>query len=492
MVSLCAVTVVALAAPGQGAAVPPPPPNPSDNDIAQASAQVQQQLGAVGDLINQVANANQQLAQLNAAVAAKREQVNKALVDLQNARSAADVAASAVGTTQQALAAAGAVIEQARQKFDSYASQLYTEGNGGIASVASFLGSGTPQDVLDRVQLMDLMTKKQQSVMDDLQRSQLEEANKNSQAREAKQQADAAEADAEAKKTAAEQAIATVQQAVQDEMAKKQQIEQQRDAAQSQLDAAKNSVNGLEGQRDAYVAWDNQQKAEQAAQAAAAEAAKKIALEAAAKVAADQAARDRAAELASGERSHTSLDDQDSDSTDSTDSTDSDNSAIEAAAPSSKKKSSGSKSMVPTVTGSTAVETVVNRGLSQLGVPYSWGGGDENGPTLGIHDGGVADSYGDYKKVGFDCSGLMVYAFAGIGISLPHYSGYQYTAGEQVPSSQMKRGDMLFWGANGSEHVALYLGDGKMLEAPESGDVVKISPVRYGGMMPNVVRMVDS
>ena len=85
----------------------------------------------------------------------------------------------------------------------------------------------------------------------------------------------------------------------------------------------------------------------------------------------------------------------------------------------------------------------------------------------------------------------MIYAFAGIGISLPHYSGYQYTSGEQVPVADMQRGDMLFWGPNGSQHVALYIGDGQMIEAPESGDVVKISDVREDGMMPYAVRLTD-
>ncbi|WP_010595065.1 NlpC/P60 family protein, partial [Rhodococcus sp. P14] len=144
-----------------------------------------------------------------------------------------------------------------------------------------------------------------------------------------------------------------------------------------------------------------------------------------------------------------------------------------------------------TLTGAAAVETVIDRAMSQIGVPYAWGGGDENGPTLGIRDGGVADSYGDYNKVGFDCSGLMIYAFAGIGISLPHYTGYQYTAGEQVPSAQMRRGDMIFYGPNASQHVGLYLGDGQMIEAPQSGSHVKISPVRWDGMTPYVVRMVS-
>ena len=136
------------------------------------------------------------------------------------------------------------------------------------------------------------------------------------------------------------------------------------------------------------------------------------------------------------------------------------------------------------------IEKVINRGMSQLGVPYAWGGGNVDGPTRGIRYGGVADSYGDYNKVGFDCSGLMVYSFAALGYNLPHYSGYQYTSGTQIPASQMKRGDMIFYGPGGSEHVTLYLGDGMMLEAPCSGDVVKVSPVRWEGMTPYVVRMV--
>ena len=129
--------------------------------------------------------------------------------------------------------------------------------------------------------------------------------------------------------------------------------------------------------------------------------------------------------------------------------------------------------------------------MSQLGVQYAWGGGDANGPTLGIRDGGVADSYGDYAKIGFDCSGLTLYAFAAVGIQLDHYTGYQYQAGRQIPSSEMQRGDLLFWGPGASQHVAIYLGDGQMLEAPQSGDVVKVSPVRYAGMTPNAVRLIE-
>lgn len=139
---------------------------------------------------------------------------------------------------------------------------------------------------------------------------------------------------------------------------------------------------------------------------------------------------------------------------------------------------------------SAKIEAVIARAKSQIGMPYAWGGGNANGPTKGIRDGGVADSFGDYNKVGFDCSGLTMYAFAGAGISLPHYTGYQYQKGTQVPASEMQRGDLIFYGPGASEHVAIYLGDGTMIEAPQSGSNVQISPVRWSGMTPNVVRLL--
>ncbi|TDC96887.1 NlpC/P60 family protein [Saccharopolyspora aridisoli] len=146
-------------------------------------------------------------------------------------------------------------------------------------------------------------------------------------------------------------------------------------------------------------------------------------------------------------------------------------------------------SSAPSASGD--VEAVVSRALSQLGMPYAWGGGNSRGPTRGIRDGGVADSYGDYAKTGFDCSGLMIYAFAAAGITLDHYSGYQAQSGKRVPLSQMRRGDMLFWDHGGAiHHVALYLGNGKMVEAPYSGSRVRVTQVRYGGITPYAVRVL--
>lgn len=221
--------VVALmcAVSGTAAAVPPPPPNPSDTAIVAAGTRVEQQLGTVGALIDQVASANQQLAQLDADVAIKREDVNKALVDLQNARSAADVAAQLVVTAQQALTDAGVQIQAAQKKFNDFAVSSYTQGTG-VASVSSFLGSTGPDDVLDRAQVLAMLSSSQNAVLDGLQRARTEQANRDSAARESQQQADAAAAEAEAKKGEAEQAIATARAALQAQAEQKAAIETER------------------------------------------------------------------------------------------------------------------------------------------------------------------------------------------------------------------------------------------------------------------------
>lgn len=136
------------------------------------------------------------------------------------------------------------------------------------------------------------------------------------------------------------------------------------------------------------------------------------------------------------------------------------------------------------VRGPQAIEYVIRRGGSQMGVPYSWGGGALNGPSEGV-------DY-DAGKIGYDCSGFTRYAFAGVGVQIPKYSGDQYNTGRKVPTSQAKRGDLLFWGPGGSQHVAMYLGGGRMLEASGSAEKVTVSPVRTAGLQPYVARIIES
>ena len=138
---------------------------------------------------------------------------------------------------------------------------------------------------------------------------------------------------------------------------------------------------------------------------------------------------------------------------------------------------------IPRVYGRQAVEYVIKRAGSQMGVPYSWGGGSLNGPSKGIDDGA--------NITGFDCSGLMRYAFAGVGVLIPRFSGDQYNFGRHIPPNEAKRGDLIFYGPGGSQHVTMYLGNGQMLEASSLAGKVTVSPVRRPGMTPFLTRIIE-
>ena len=119
----------------------------------------------------------------------------------------------------------------------------------------------------------------------------------------------------------------------------------------------------------------------------------------------------------------------------------------------------------------------VSRARSQLGVPYAWAGGGVGGPSYGVCDSSNG-APNDCNVRGFDCSGLVMYAW---GQGWAHYAATQYTqAGSYHPSlGNLRPGDLLFWSYNGSisgiHHVALYIGGGQIIQAPESGSWVMIS-----------------
>jgi cell wall-associated NlpC family hydrolase len=95
---------------------------------------------------------------------------------------------------------------------------------------------------------------------------------------------------------------------------------------------------------------------------------------------------------------------------------------------------------------------VVAVALSQLGTAYVWGGAAPGG---------------------FDCSGLVMWAYAQVGVSLPHSTYAQYSMGVPVSQDQLQPGDLVFF--DGLGHVGLYIGGGQFVHAPHTGDVVKIS-----------------
>ncbi|MGB3411249.1 MAG: NlpC/P60 family protein [Microthrixaceae bacterium] len=97
---------------------------------------------------------------------------------------------------------------------------------------------------------------------------------------------------------------------------------------------------------------------------------------------------------------------------------------------------------------------------SRMGTPYRWGGS---------------------TPAGFDCSGLMMWAWAQVGVSLPRTSGAQRSATQRISRSQLQPGDLVFSG-NPVHHVGMYVGGGQMIHSPHTGDVVKISSL-YGGSL---------
>lgn len=102
---------------------------------------------------------------------------------------------------------------------------------------------------------------------------------------------------------------------------------------------------------------------------------------------------------------------------------------------------------------------------SQIGVPYVWGGESPKGSA----------------SPGFDCSGLTAWSWGQVGVGLPHYSGAQMGDSTPVPISDLQPGDLLFYGPGGSEHVAMYVGPGTMIEAPYTGASVWLTGLRLGG-----------
>jgi len=96
--------------------------------------------------------------------------------------------------------------------------------------------------------------------------------------------------------------------------------------------------------------------------------------------------------------------------------------------------------------------SVVSIAMHYLGTPYVWGGASPSG---------------------FDCSGLVMYVFAQVGVSLPHSSYAQYGMGSPVSRDQLQPGDLVFF--DGLGHVGIYVGGGSFIHAPHTGDVVRIS-----------------
>ncbi|MEU9808342.1 NlpC/P60 family protein [Mycobacterium sp. NPDC050853] len=430
----------------------------------------------LASLISGLADTNQQIEQLTADVQTQQESINKGLVDLQTARDNAAGAAQAVDEGQRSVDVANGAITEAQGKFDRMAAATYMAGPSG-----SYLTATNPDDVVRLASVTKSVETSSQTVMDNLRRARTEQVNKQSQARAIQEKADQASADAQQQQDDLVSAMKDVQKKLEAQRGAASELASKKKSAEAQLAAARGPAYAATTATarvinpDAAIAGNGNEWTS-----------------APAAVASD----------GSGGQWDTTLP-MIASANMPTDPTQTINMVLGIGntaanvgqsavcgvigmfcpkpAPAASSTSGGE--YIPKVYGRENVERVIARAGSAMGTPYSWGGGSYNGPTRGIDSGA--------GTVGYDCSGLMMYGFAAVGIRLRHYTGYQYTSGRQVPSAQMKRGDMIFYGPNASQHVALYLGNGQMLEAPNTGDVVKVSPVRTSGMTPFVTRLIE-
>jgi cell wall-associated NlpC family hydrolase len=182
-----------------------------------------------------------------------------------------------------------------------------------------------------------------------------------------------------------------------------------------------------------------------------------------------------------------------------------------------------------------AIKDVIARALTQRGVPYAYGGGNVSGPTASAVPAPIPGATADAAiipdpngaqlanvpvggapiagipaaaspalgsaavttptavappgVVGFDASGLIQYAFAGVGIKMPRSSGEMYKVGRKVLPSEALPGDLMFFGPDGTQSVALFVGNGQMLEA--TNPAVVVSPVRTTNMAPYLSRIIE-
>jgi cell wall-associated NlpC family hydrolase len=116
---------------------------------------------------------------------------------------------------------------------------------------------------------------------------------------------------------------------------------------------------------------------------------------------------------------------------------------------------------IQTVWGSSLGAQAASIALRYVGVPYVWGGDSPSG---------------------FDCSGLAMYAYGRVGLTLPHWTGYQWKIGRTVSPGELMPGDLLFFDMRGGkpQHEGMYVGNGLMVQAPHTGDIVRVVPLSDG------------
>ncbi len=412
-------------------AAPKPPPNPTNQQLS-AAAQAKRSLAqAVGVLSAQVAQAQTRLQMLSGQAELAEQNYALAVSKLNDAKEQAARAQADVLTAERN-------IDKARAELTSFVRSSYMAPQVGSSTI-DLLTAADPTALLQGGDYQTYISSHHLDAMSALNRATVAKSNAQAKAKSLLKLQQQLTLQAQQAQQAAEAAY-------QAEQAEAGQLRTSLASYQNQLAAAKLQLATLNNQRAQYVAYQKRQAAIAAAKARAAALARQRAAEAAA------AARRRNQNSGGGGGGEST-------------------------------SSGGDNSYLPPAGGSWSAakgRAAANRALRWLGQPYAWAGGGYNGPTYGTDQGGTG-GWNDHTVYGFDCSGLAMYAWAAQGLYLPHSAKDQYNAaGSYHPSpGNFLPGDLLFWSTGGQgyiHHVAIYIGGGNVVQAPNSGDVVKVTP----------------
>jgi cell wall-associated NlpC family hydrolase len=436
-VAALVLALVASLAPG-ASADNRDPVFPSQAEVDASKGTVAQKADQVGQIEAQLAAASVRADRLATDVARAVEAYNGARFRLQQAIEAALAA-------QQAAEAARAQVETARTELGRFAAAAYRSG-GDLGGLSTFLVAAGPRDLISRAAALQSIGDSRRQALENLRSAQAYATVLDNRAATLLARRQVAAQRVERAKAAAESRLEIQRQAV-------GQIAAQRQSLVRALATARHTSVRLERARQAGLEQARAEAARKAAERAAALAARKAAAAAAAQAAED--ARRAEAERARRDQEQRAADAKKAADQSASDPAPAQGNGGGAPEPSAPSPPSGSSSG-----SASGAEAAIDFAMAQMGKPYEWGA---DGPST------------------YDCSGLVMRAWQQGGVSLPHYSVAQYAQSQPVALSDLRRGDLVFF-ASGSDyqsiyHVGLYIGSGQMIEAPYTGENVRISSI---------------
>ncbi len=426
------------------------------SDIDRSKASERSTSTSIASLEAQLAEQSTTLEQAQIRAQVANEDYLTAVDDLSTATTEAQTAQTNADTAASSTAAA-------RSDLGSIVVQTYQESGNPLDPLTPYLTSESLADLADADVALDRAGENNNARVQNVEALQSVAASMQSIADQKVRDKESAATSAETAKSDAEAAARDAQSAVSTTQTNRQNLI-------TQLAAQRNTTVELETQYQNQVEAERKAREEAAAQAAAKEASQKAAADLAQKQAAEAAARPQETSPAPQEQAPQpeptyQAPAQDPATTSQPEPEASDDEGY-APAPAPEPE----PTPAPSYSGN-AASTAISTAMSYLGTPYVWAG---------------------ESAAGLDCSGLTMVSYEAAGVYLTHSSRVQYGQGTQVPLDAAQPGDLVFWSSDGSQsgiyHVAIYLGDDQMIEAPTFGMTVRVTSMRYSGVMPYAVR----